>query len=196
MTEKEFSKPKITDSAQKELDKAEKQFDQFKDEINSLSLDHLNKAPKEDLEPQTKLTAKEIAKANIPYLKPKRSISSKEKFNENHRSDYNYALERVNFIAENNEIIGETINLWTKPFPGMPAEEWEIPTNKPVNGPRHLAEQIKKCTYHRLVMKDSSIGSDHAGTYLGTMIADTTKQRLDAYPVSDRKSVFMGASGF
>jgi len=31
-----------------------------------------------------------------------------------------------------------------KPFPGMPAEEWAIPTNKPINGPRYVAEQIKK----------------------------------------------------
>lgn len=196
MTDKEFTKPKVTQSAQKELDKAEKQFDQFKEEINNLSLDQMNKAPKEEREPQTNLSSKEIAKLKIINLKPKRTISSKEKFNEDHRSDYNYSMERVNFIAENNEIIGETINLWTKPYPGMPAEEWEIPTNKAVNAPRHLAEQIKKCTYHRLVMQDNPVGSDHAGTYVGTMIADTIKQRLDAHPISDRKSVFMGASGF
>lgn len=191
-------KPKVsTQSGQKELDKAEKQFDQFKSEVESLTLDRANQAPKEDLEPQTKLSSREVSKNNVLFLKPKRMISSKEKFNEAHRADYNFANERVTFIAENNELIGETIDMWTKPFPGMPAEEWDVPTNKPLNGPRYLAEQIKKCTYHRLVMKDSAVTStDHAGTYIGTMIADTTKQRLDAHPVDERKSVFMGASGF
>lgn len=197
MTEKELSKPKVSSqAAQAELDKAEKQFDKFKEELNSLTLDRANQAPKEESEPQTKLSSREVAKTNSIYLKPKRTVSSKEKFNEAHRADYSFAIERVGFIAENNEIIGETIDLWTKPFPGMPAEEWEVPTNKPVNGPRYLAEQIKKCTYHRLVMQDRPMSADHAGTYVGTMIADTTKQRLDAHPISEKKSVFMGASGF
>jgi ATP-dependent Clp protease ATP-binding subunit ClpA len=197
MTDKEFSKAKVSSSdAQKELDKVEKQCDQFNKEIKDLTLDRMNEAPKEELEPQTKLSQKEIAKIDAIVLKPKRTISSKEKFNETHRSDYNFAIERVNFIAQNNEIIGETIDMWTKPFPGMPAEWWEIPTNKPVNAPRHVADQIKRATYHRLVMQDKAISSDHAGTYTGTMIADTVKQRLDAHPIIERKSVFMGASGF
>jgi hypothetical protein len=197
MTDKEFSKAKASSSgAQRELDKVEKQFDQFNAEIKDLTMDRVNEAPKEESEPQTKLSQREVAKINALFIKPKRTISSKEKFNDVHRSDYNYAMERVNFIAENNEIIGETIDMWTKPFPGMPAEEWEIPTNKPVNAPRHVADQIKRATYHRLVMQDKPVSADHSGTYLGTMIADTTKQRLDAHPVSDRKSVFMGASSF
>jgi|SRR6267142_1308118 len=190
-------KPKASSqSAQNELDKVEKQFDQFKTEAENLTLDRANQAPKEELDVQTKLSSKEIAKRSSICLKPKTIISSKEKFNEAHREDYNFAKERVDFIAENNEVIGETIYMWTKPFPGMPAEEWAIPTNKPINGPRYVAEQIKKCTYHRLVMNDKPVSVDHAGTYTGTMIADTIKQRLDAHPIQDKKSIFMGASGF
>jgi len=34
------------------------------------------------------------------------------------------------------------------------------------------------------------------GQYYGSMAVETTVNRLDAIPVSDRKSVFMGASGF
>jgi len=197
MSEKEVAKPTVSNSqSQKQVDVAEKNFNKFKEEINTLTLDNLNKAPKEESEPQTKLSSREVAKSNVVYLKPKRTVSSKEKFNEDHRTDYNYAKERVVFIAENNEVIGETIDMWTKPFPGMPAEEWDVPTNKTVNGPRYLAEQIKKCTYHRLIMQDKSISADHNGTYYGTMIADTVKQRLDAHPVNETKSVFMGASGF
>jgi len=192
----ENSKPKVNSNAQKELDRAEKHFEQFSSEVKNLTLDRMNEAPKEELEPQTKLSSKEISKSNIPFLKPKKTVSCKEKFNEAHRADYEFAKERVNFVAENNELIGETIDIWTRPFPGIPAEEWEVPTNKPVNGPRYLAEQIKRCTYHRLVMQDRVVSTASEGSYTGQMIADTIKQRLDAHPVSDKKSVFMGASSF
>lgn len=189
------SKPEVSSSAQKELDKVEKNFEQFNENVQSLTLDRMNESPKEVSEPMAPISQKEIQKSNEIYLKPKRTVSCKEKFNEAFREDYNYAKEFVNFIAENREIIGENLDLWTRPFPGMPAEEWDVPTNKPVWGPRYLADQIKACTYHRLVMQDRTISSDHAGSYFGTMVADTTVQRLDAHPVSSRKSVFMG-SGF
>ena len=189
-------KPKVNSSSQKQLDAAEKHFDEFKESVDNLTLDRMNAAKKEESEPQTKLSSKELSKHEPYFLKPKRQISSKEKFDENHRSDFNYATERVNFIAENNELIGQAIELWTKPFPGMAAEYWEVPTNQPVNGPRHLAEQIKRATYHRLSMKDNAVSADGRGTYYGTMVADTVLQRLDARPISDKKSVFMGASGF
>jgi hypothetical protein len=184
-------------SAKQELESVAKQIDNFKENVESLTLDRMNAAPRQELELQTKLSSREIEKSREFILKPKRTVSSKEKFNENHRSDYEYASQRVRFIAENNEIIGETITMWTKPFPGMPAEEWDIPTNKPVVGPRYVAEQLKKCRYHRLIMEETrQTGSDYAGTYVGTMIADTTKQRLDAHPVGEIKSVFMNAGGF
>lgn len=189
-------KPKVSGSAQKELDKAAQHFDAFKENMETLTLDRMNAAKKEETEPQTKISSREASKNDPLYLKPRRQISSKEKFNEDHRSDYNFAMERVNFIAENNEIIGETIEMWTKPFPGMAAEQWEVPTNKAVNGPRHLAEQIKRCTYHRLSMADNATNVTGQGTYYGTMIADKVLQRLDARPISDKKSVFMGASNF
>jgi len=191
-------KPELpSKSAQKELDKAEKQFDNFQKEVESLTLDRMNAAPKEESEPQTKLSQKEIEKSRDIYLKPKRTIGSKEKFNEKYREDYNFQKENVCFMAENNEVIGESITLWTKKFPGQPAEEWDVPVNKPVWGPRYLAERIKNCTYHRLSMQDSTvIGSDSMGSYTGAIIVDSIKQRLNAHPASTKKSVFMGASGF
>jgi len=190
-------KPKVSSqSAQREIDKVEKHFDQFKEEVESLTLDRMNEAPKEAPPEQPRLSAREEGKLDILFIKPKRTISSKEKFNENFRKDYNFSAERVNFKAENNEIIGETIEMWTKPYPGLPAEYWEIPVNRPVNAPRYVAEQIRKCTYHRLVMQDRPVSTDSTGVYYGTMVADTTKQRLDAHPVSERKSIFMGAGNF
>jgi hypothetical protein len=157
----------------------------------------MNMAPKKEVDQQTKIAQKDIEKNNDIYLKPVRSVGSREKFNENYREEYNHAKEYVNFVAENKEIIGEMIDLWTKPFAGMPAEEWKVPVNKPVWGPRYLAEQIKRAYYHRLSMQQSTItNSDGMGQYYGSMTVDSIVQRLDAIPVSSRKSIFMGATGF
>ena len=192
-------RPKVTHSAsERELDKAEEQFKQFDAEVKELTLDRMNMAPKQELEPQTKLSQSQIEKAKEIYLKPFKSIGCgpKDKFNEKFRDDYEFQKQYVQFIAENKEIIGETIDIWTRPFGGMPAEYWNVPTNKPVWGPRYLAEQIKKCTYHRLVMQNAPTNSDQHGQYYGSMSVDTTIPRLEARPVSSRKSIFMGAEAF
>lgn len=180
-----------------ETEKLQKQFDKFDEEVKEMTLDRMNMAPKEEKEEQTKLSSTQIAKSNELYLKPKRSIPSREKFNEKFREDYNFQKQYVNFIAENNEIIGESIDMWTKSFPGLPAEEWSVPTNKPVWAPRYVAEQIKSKSYHRLSMTNQINGGDQQGNqYYGTMAVDNVIQRLDARPVSSRKSLFMGAESF
>lgn len=191
-------KPKPSNSlAQKELDKAEEQFQKFDDNVKSLTLDRMSVAPKQEIEQQTKLSSQDIEKSKDIYLKPARAIGCKEKFNERFRSQYEYDKEYVHFVAENKEIIGETLEFWTRPYPGMSAELWKIPCNKPIWGPRYVAEQIKRKFYHRLVMQSNvTNGSDQNGQYYGSMAVDTTVQRLDAIPVSSRKSIFMGASGF
>ena len=186
-----------TSLAQQELDKAESQFKEFDNQVQSMTLDRMNMAPKAEVESQTKLSQSEIAKSKDIYLKPYKSIGSKEKFNENYRDEYNFKKEYVHFTAENIEIIGEDIDLWTKPFAGMPAENWKVPVNKPVWGPRYLAEQIRGCKYHRLMMQQNvNVGADGMGQYYGSMAVDKTVQRLNAEPVSDRKSIFMGANSF
>ena len=190
-----MTKPNVNSSSQKELDRVEKQFEEFDENVKQLTFDRMNKAPTLDLEPQTKMASKDLEKSKDIYIKPFRSIGSREKFNEKFREDYNFRMEYVHFIAENKEIIGETMHFWTKPFPGMPAEEWKIPTNKPIWAPRHVAEKIKACRYHRLTMQQNvGTGSDGVGQYYGSMAVDNIIQRYDALPVSTRKSVFMGAN--
>lgn len=190
-------KPKAKNSAsERELDKAAKQFEAYEEQIKDLTMDRLNATPKQDVEPQTKLGSKDIEKSKDIYLKPKRTISGTDKFNEKYRESYNFDKEFVHFIAENKEIIGESIELWTKPYAGVPAELWVVPVNTPVWGPRYLAEQIKRKFYHRLRTEDRTTGVDNFGTHYGTIVADTTIQRLDAHPVSSRKSIFMGAASF
>lgn len=184
-------------STEQELIKAQKQLEEFEKQIKELTLDRMNEAPKHEQEAQTKLSQNEIANSKDVYLKPKRSISSKEPFNEKFRSEYEFSKEYVYFIAENKEIIGESLDLWTKPYPGLPCEEWIVPVNTPVWGPRYLAEQIKKASYHRLTMKeDQTYGQDGWGKYQGVMAVDSIVQRLDAMPASKKKSIFMGSAGF
>ncbi len=190
-------KPKVNTSlAEKELDKAEKKFEEFDNQIKDMTMDRMNQAPKLEHEPQTKLSQQEIEKSNDVYLKPHRTIGVRDKFNEKFRSEYDFAKQYVQFVAENLEIIGESIDIWTRPYGGVPAEWWKVPVNKPVWGPRYLAEQIKRASYHRLTMANNTTGSDSMGQYFGTMAVDTTIQRLDARPVSSRKSIFMGAQNF
>lgn len=193
-----MSKPKTSTSAsEQEMEKIGQQFDKFDEEIKSMTLDRMNAAPKADQEPQTKIAQRDMDKMKDIYLKPKRTIGSKEKFDEKWRDKYNFEKEYVCMIAENKEIIGESITLWTKPFPGLPAEEWDVPVNKPVYAPRYVAERIHNCKYHRFVMqRNVSVGGDHMGEYYGSMAVDTIINRLDAMPATTRKSIFMGESSF
>jgi hypothetical protein len=190
-------RPKATSSlAEQELDKAQEQFQAFDENVKSLTMDRMNEAPKLETEQQTKISQKDMQKMNDIYLKPDKTISSREKFNEKFRDKWNFDKEYVQFIAEHKECIGDVIEIWTKPYAGVPAEFWKVPSNKPLWGPRYLAEQIKRKRYHRLVMEESISNADGMGKYYGTMTVDTTIQRLDAIPVNNRKSIFMGANNF
>jgi hypothetical protein len=191
-------RPKVNSAGQKELDKAEAQFESFDNQVKEMTLDRMNKAPLKESEPQRKVSDNEI------YLKPHRSFppgvnpktGEREKFNEKFRAEYEFQMENVRFIAQNNEIIGETIEFDLKKFPGTPITSWKVPVNKPVWAPRMVAERIKGCKHHKLIMQDRSTGYDDMGQYYGTMAVDTTVQRLDAFPAVESKSVFMGATNF
>lgn len=192
-----FKKPEVSSGlAQRELDKAEKQFIEFNESVQAMTLDRMNQAPKEETEQQTKLSNKELQKKDGIWLKPVRTLASKEKFNEKFRKDYEHKKEYVKFVVENKEIIGENVTPWTKAFPGQDAEFWDIPTNKPVWGPRYLAEQLSRCKYHRLTMEDRVTNADGMGSYYGQMAVDKTVSRIDCYPVRESTSVFLGAASF
>lgn len=190
-------KPKMNSESAKELDKAEKQFENFEKQVKDLTLDRMATAPKEEKEQQTKLSQNEIARSKDVYLKPVRSATSREKFNEAFRQEWNFKREYVQFIAEHKELIGQMLEFWTKPFPGVPGEYWEVPTNRPVWAPRYVAEQIKGCKYHRLSMEESAESGNYAEGYgfaqrYGKIVVDSVVQRLDAIPVTNKKSIFMG----
>ena len=113
MTEKPTPKSSL---AEKELNRLDKQFQEFDQQVKDLTLDRMNMAPALEVEPQTKMAQVDIEKARRIYLKPSKSVSSREPFNEKFRADYEYQKEYVQFIAENREVIGEKIEAWTKPL--------------------------------------------------------------------------------
>jgi len=184
-------------SSKKSLEEAEKKIEEFESQVKQLKIDPAASIPIEETEKQTKLSSKEMRNANDIYLKPKRIIyppphpktGVAEKFNEAFRKEFEYLSENVRFIAEHKEIIGESIPIWTRPFGGMPAEEWEVPVNKPVWGPRYLKEQIARKCYTRLVMEDRPTSSDGTGTYYGQMVAKNRIHRLDAYKAEDEVQI-------
>ena len=178
--------PKVNSAGQRELDKAESQLASFEDQVKMATCDMAPFSPKEEIDPQTKLSSREANKADAPYIKPTRSINSREKFDEKFKDAHTRAWEYVKCIVENYEIIGESVECWTKKFPGDSAHFWKVPVNKPVYIPRLLAEQLSQCRYHRLSMQADSrqiTGADGMGTYVGNMVVDTVKNRIDARPV-------------
>jgi hypothetical protein len=194
------AKPKVNSKGAQDLEKAQEQFDKFDESVKEMTMDRMNLAPKQETEPQAKISNREALAVKEVYLKPIRVISCKDKFNEKYRDTYNYDKVYVPFIAEHAELRGEAIEIWTRPYAGMPAEEWKVPTNKPIWGPRYLAEQIKRKFYHRLKMDNHSpsnlgVDSGAAGQMYGAIAVDTTVQRLDARPVSQKRSIFMGVDG-
>lgn len=167
-------------AAQNELDKVQEQFDKFDESVQSLTMDRMSAIPKREEEEQTKLSSQELSKAPEIYLKPIKSIGRREPFNEKFRESWEYDKKFVNVICENKEMIGEDIELWTGPYPGVPLEFWKVPTNKPIWIPRYLAEQIKRKYYHRLTMEPPRSRGRYSeeGTYYGDMVAETTIERL------------------
>lgn len=187
-------KPRPTSSeSEKELNKIEKQFDDFDKNVKEMTLDRMNQAPKLDREPGFASLQNQLEQSNVQYLKPFRTIPSREKFNEDYRKDYEYMKEYVEFVADNNEVKGETLDFWTKPFAGMPCEEWKVPVGITVSAPRYVKKRIDDCYYHQMSMKQNvSTGTDGMGQYYGAMVVDNIVQRLETHEAKRGSRVYMG----
>ncbi len=53
----------MKDGMNPELQKAEEKFEKFDAEVKEMTMDRMNMAPKPDVEPQTKLSSREVAVA-------------------------------------------------------------------------------------------------------------------------------------
>lgn len=179
-------------TVQKEIDNVDKQLNQQEADIKSLDIDRSNTQAKEY--PEHKISQKDIEKAPELYLKPKRAVGSREKFNEDYREAYNHAKQYVQYTVQHEEAKGDIIEMWTKPFAGMPAEFWIIPSGRPVWIPRYVADKLENgCCYHRLKTEDKPTTGDGKIQYYGSMVVDDLIYRISARPVSTRKLISMGS---
>ena len=183
-----MTKPRVNSESQKELDKAQENFNAFEQNLRELARTDTSNIPVEEQEPSTKLSSREIRNSQDIYLKPKRTMFAPgQKFNEAFREEWEYRKQIVRFIVENKEAEGEWIrDIWTRPYGGIPAELWDVPVGKPVWGPRYLAEQIRGKVYDRLKMKeDGHIGHEQGVDFYGQMAYKDKKARLTAEPCPD-----------
>ena len=178
-------------SRSKQIEELKEKSDQFEAQIKEMQTDSFSEKPKEEYRPP-EVSQKEIAEKEV-YIKPTRWIADGQKFNPRFEKDWEFAKEYVQCICVHNECRGDIIEFWTHPFGGKGAEFWRVPSDKPVWIPRYAAEQLTRCKYHRMKMDESQMRSaDGMGTYYGSMIVQTTVQRIDAVPVSNKRSIFMG----
>lgn len=163
----------------------EQKFAQMANDLDNItskvkSLDPMNKGQVEETEEQTKLSDREIAKYDAPYIKPARAIFGREPFNEKFRKTWEKAWEYVKCIVEQKECPEEIVEKWTKEFPGDPAHFWEIPVNKPIYLPRFVAHQITQCNYRKLIMDQSQeTQRSGIGTMYGALVVEKVEQRID-----------------
>jgi|SRR5271154_611572 len=178
-------KPSVSSEGQKELDRAEKQLEKFENDIKA-AVDDRSKTAES---PDHQISQKQIEKSSDIYIKPSKVIFSREKFDETYRESYNEAKKYVHYIVTHEECKGDRIEMWTKPFPGVAAEFWIIPSGKPVWIPKYVADKLENgCGYHRLKTQDRSTELDSSGNqYYGTLVVDEYTHRISARPVSNRR---------
>lgn len=191
----EPKRPKVNSEGKKELDKVENQINKFSDSVSS-AREGKGSLVMRETEPQTKMSQSEMNNAQVMYLKPKRNFPSRERFNEKFRDEFNRQSEYVEFVAENHEVKGESIDFCIKKFPGMPVEEWVVPVNKAVSAPRYVKERIEECGYTVFTTTDRQTASEGGVMYYGQMVAEERKSRLSAREITRRPRIFMGNHAF
>lgn len=187
-----MTKPRLNSESERQLQQAAEKFDAFQEGIKSLNMDQAASIPLTEVEPNTQLSQREIRKAPDIYLKPKKTMFAPgEKFNEKFRDLWDYKKEIVRFIAENKEAPTDAMlcDVWTRPIGGQPAHSWDVPLNKPVWGPRYLAEQIRAKVHNKLVIKEGPITQTQGIDFNTQMAYLEKKPRLSAEPCREEITV-------
>lgn len=185
-----MTEPKVKAEAQKELAKTEASLEDFKDRCKSYNpLDH--RKPVEEVDPVVKMSNREMAQYDAPYIRPVRSINraNSEKtptyWNSKFQKMRDYDWEYVKCKVENRELINDEIEVWTSKYGCDPAHFWKVPVNKPIWIPRLLATQLASCKYNKIIMQEEKIrGSDGMATYTGTLEVEQTVNRINCIPVA------------
>lgn len=174
-----------------EIAKIDSQINQVQTAMSNLTQDEINKASVVDFQPQTEITRAMKDFTDAPVIKPIKSIPRPGKPIAKEAKDRAWGWEYVRCIAENREVIGETIELWTGKYHGDMADFWQVPVNRPIYLPRHVAKRISECRYHRVKMQDrpmhnlmNEMESTGVSGYSGQLTVVDTRQRLDCRPIA------------
>ena len=129
----------------KKIEETIKEVNKISESMESLSVDKvLESAPKpQEVELQTKITAKEIAdKEGYRYIEPARKMPPFGTLKEEWKKEHAYDWEYVAGIFENQFSPGENVKFWYSKWPGDPDTYWVIPANIPVYVPRMIANHL------------------------------------------------------
>lgn len=172
-------------SAKKDLTGINVHMDALQDQLDITTVDAINasNAPKKEVEPQTLLSKRQVEKYDAPYIKPTIAESPNGKKKSSQDAMREKAWKYVKVIVENNEVKGERVDFWLKAeISGECCNYWQVPTNRPVYLPFHVAEHLSNRTYHKLKMVAQNVelgkGEIHSSPN-GVLVADQTVNRID-----------------
>lgn len=177
-----MKKPQLASGfAQKEVDRVDAEFKSTTDANANLTQDVLSKAPVKELVPDPFAPKRQLLSAEVPRIVPTFSRGPNGKKKPEQESLRKRAWEYVKVVCSNMEVAGEQIEFWHKPpISGEDCNFWQVPVNRPVWIPRHVAEHIKSRKYHRLMMQEEiTVESSGYGEFKGKMVASHSLQRLD-----------------
>jgi hypothetical protein len=182
-----MKKPKLAHGfAQKEVDRLDAEFTAKEQEAQKLLETNKDLLPVQETAPEKFMPNPDSLKKNIPRISPTWSKPANGKKKPEQDSLRRKAWEYVEVICAHNEISGETLEFWLKPMiAGEDCNFWQVPVNRVVMIPRHVAEHIKTRKYARLMMQEE-MTVERQGPYefKGKMTYSHTVQRLDCTSAS------------
>ncbi len=140
----------MTVTKKKDIDAVKEVLSMQKD-LSNLSVDKVNQiAPVAEEVEDRPMTARERATLeNALYIEPKRQLKAFGTLPEKLKKEHAFMWEYVKGVYENIIVNGEAITFWLSLYPGDPDNLWEIPANRAVYVPRHVAKHLEECMkYH------------------------------------------------
>lgn len=120
-------------------------------QLSKLDVDTIDKMAPEAEIPEPEISIKERARMeNCQYIEPKRKLKGFGILPEKLKKEHAHAWEYVRGMFENYIVGSESLTFWLSLYPGDPDCLWEIPPNRPVYIPRHVAKHLEEVMkYHK-----------------------------------------------
>jgi hypothetical protein len=122
----------------------------LQEQMNAMSVDKINDiAPKVEDAPVEMSMKERASLENALYIEPKRTLKAFGTLPEKLKKEHAHAWEYVKGMFENYIVNTEHLTFWLCLYPGDPDCLWEIPPNRPVYVPRHVAKHLEEIMkYH------------------------------------------------